>query len=511
MTQSEVADILRMYQSEYKVDKVVYNEKPVWPILRYYLALVLLIPKSSEKSPKVEEDTFLKPGSANFFKDLIQRLVKKLSFFEWPLLVIKGNMEVRKFRKSDSSVLFISPSFEPYPDKIEGKKYSRYLDPYFEICEKETRCAKVQLTDGRDTMDDEYIRTLKVNEQDLFKKIVIETKIKSRIKKNSAHSKFYKELHVLNEFSRRKNINFIFQTWLVNHLDEVEVYRKLFTKLIKGSSVKAIYFEAYYSPCLFGLVASCKELGVKTIDIQHGVVDINYLAWENVPAQLSFFLPDYYWVWSSSDLSLLNHKRIKPIVGGNMWMGKFVQKKVKNNIKNFNEPGDRPKRIMVSLQFGSGYMEYLTNLIKELLTTSGKSYQWFFRFHPLSGEAERQLFIETLEIFDNCNFDKLSALNLYEAFGEVDVHLVGSSAVALEGIQFSLPTIIVHPIGIDLFEKLIGRGVMCGSLEIETILDYIENFRPSKLPEEYRIETSEIVALRTIKTILNQTSATCAA
>ena len=92
-------------------------------------------------------------------------------------------------------------------------------------------------------------------------------------------------------------------------------------------------------------------------------------------------------------------------------------------------------------------------------------------------------------------------MQLYEAFKVVQSHIVISSAVALEGIQFNLQTIIVHDLGADLFKDLIFDNTMCFSKNPKEIINQIENFIPKQMKDEFTIQTSEEQALNQFELI----------
>jgi hypothetical protein len=309
----------------------------------------------------------------------------------------------------------------------------------------------------------------------------------------------------LNAFAKLNQIDYFFNNWLINHLDEVNDYECFFTHFLFKSNVKCVFIECYYSPCLFGLIAACKKLSIKTIDIQHGVVDVNYLGWKNINKEMELYLPQYYWAWSVSDFNTVKKENdvkinvLTPIIGGNMWMAKFINTKQINSIQNHK---NHKKNILVTLQFGAGFMDYMSDLIVELITLSKQDYYWMFRFHPINSEEEKIKFKKRLDNFANTDFEEINKMQLYEAFKVVQSHIVFSSAVALEGIQFNLQTIIVHDLGADLFKDLIFDNTMCFSKNPKEIINQIENFFPKQMKNDFKIQTSEEEALKQFELLI---------
>ena len=512
MTQSEVVNILNTFQEKFEVNKIEYRKKPVWPVLRYYLALVLLIPKV-DKVTKQDDGNELNTGNSNTLKiksNSFVKLAKIASVLKWPFLFFKVRKQIDEFLKLNANTLFVSPSFAPYPDNVEEKKYSRYIDPYFETFIKNSNAVKIQLTKPEQDFSNNFISTHQIREDFFLNKIKIEEDIKRIQSKKKDHQNFYIQLDALNKYAATNKIDYLFNTWLVDSLDEIAAYEILFKTLLGKSKVKQVFLVTYYSPCLFGLISACKKLKIKAIDIQHGVVDINYIGWNSIQKQTTHYLPDFYWVWSRSDFNFVKNQNsincLEPVLGGNMWMGKFINETSKsiNNLSGKISVGDYSKKIVVSLQYGEGFMNYMKNLMVSVIGKSSEKYLWMFRFHPLSSESEVSDFKEVFENYTDIDFEWATKSSLYEVFSVVDFHLVGSSAVALEGIQFNLPTIIVHELGADLFKDLIKQNTLCYALDANEILYQIENFKPTILNEEYQIKVSEQLAAESFESIILQ-------
>lgn len=503
MTQSEVITILNDFQLKFDVNNIKYNNKAVWPIIRYYMAYTLLKPKSNNIENETSNPNQVKSKTSFFDNSIFLKLYKLIALFEWPILYIKLHKQKNSFNKSTKKCLFVSPSYELYPDEIEEKKYSRYLDPYYELFQKKESVAKLQLLEDKQAISNYYIPVISLNQDVFFKKNKIEKRF---LKKNKLqHHNFEQYLVELNAFAKLNQIDYFFNNWLVNHLDEVNDYESFFTYFLFKSNVKCVFIECYYSPCLFGLIAACKKLSIKTIDLQHGVVDVNYLGWKNINKETELYLPQYYWTWSISDSNTVKKENdiksdvLTPIIGGNMWMAKFINTKQINSIQNHI---NHKKNILVTLQFGAGFMDYMSDLIVELITLSKQDYYWMFRFHPFSNEEERTKFKKRLANFTNTDFEEINKMPLYQAFKTAQSHLVISSAVALEGIQFNIPTIIVHDLGADLFKDLINDNTISFSKNPKEIINQIENFVPKQMKDEFKIQTSEEAAFQQFELLI---------
>ena len=498
MNQSEVIQILEKIQLEYDISSINYKNKNVWPILRYYFSRVLMNPNKGQD--KVElNDVPVQKQSLKINRSL--KFKNIFSVFKLPGLYKKIARQQKDFNKLNAEVVFLSPSFEPYPDLIDNKKYSRYLDPYFETFSKNKKVIKVQLVKMGQLTEDTFVPVHKINQDIYFLKINIKEKLNRFRKKVCTEKDIIDVLYKLNLYCKSNEINFVFNSWLIDHLDEVNQYDSFFYEILHGSKTKTVFFEGYYSPCLFGLISACKTLNIKTIDFQHGVVDINYLAWNGLYKSVSYYLPEYYWVWSKKNLNevVIHNKTffIIPIIGGNRWLGKFKELDNSLLMKKLtgNESVNYDKKILISLQY-SVFLDHMLSLVSKTIDLCSENYLWMFRIHPLSTNDEKLKVVDALEKYKNIEYEKTSSLNLYEVFKLADVHIVASSAVAIEGLQFNLPTIIIHEQGIDLFLDLIEHSIFVSALTPEKIIKNIQSFQSLEVSEEYKIETSEEQALK---------------
>jgi hypothetical protein len=496
MNQTEVATLLSKIQSELNLNQVVYKGNNVWPVLRYYLARVLMTP--IDQTEKVTQDHAVNVKKASSVSQRVSDI------FKIPLMTFKYKKQKDRIRAVNAEVIFISPAMEAYPDLVENKRYSRYLDPYYEVISKKYNSVKLQFQKKSGGKEDTFIPVSLLNEDFYIARKRLTEKLKNFTKKADDKRVFYALLEELNAFSKKNNIPFNFEQWLANDLDEVNEYKDLFKDLLKENKCRMVFFECYYSTCIFGLISACKELNIPTIDIQHGNVDINYLSWKNMNKEVIHYLPDYYWVWSENDRQLVEKSAVgslQPVLGGNMWLKRSISQlpdtKEILSVTTFNRYN---KRVLVSLQY-SYFLEYTVMMVKEAIQRCAEKYLWMIRFHPLNTEGEKIFTLKHLGHFINVEYEISSGENLYSILKIADAHIVASSAVAKEGLLFNIPTIIVHEQGCDLFKDLIDKKVFATANNADTLLEQIHYFRPLECATEYKIEISEKAALKTLENI----------
>src|SRR5262249_18009723 len=151
------------------------------------------------------------------------------------------------------------------------------------------------------------------------------------------------------------------------------------------------------------LVAACRQLGVLSVDLQHGVQGeshVAYGAWSVMPAQGWELLPDRFWVWSESEVAAIR-KWVPPgstrhlaFVGGNIWLDLWragnspLVRELDEPIRQLCARRARRPRILVTLQWGLDDNSYLLPLIDAMRALP--EFDWWLRLHPIMyGQLDR--------------------------------------------------------------------------------------------------------------------------
>jgi hypothetical protein len=265
-----------------------------------------------------------------------------------------------------------------------------------------------------------------------------------------------------------------------------------------------------------GLISACKELGITTIDVQHGKQGKYhgfYTHWTKIPGEGYAFMPDIFWVWGQESKDNINREQPagcthhRAIVGGNRWFAKWAngdgfspaddEKGFYDSLKRYN------KVVLFTLQ---PIEEPVPKFILEAMRKAPKEWIWLLRLHPVrieqKGGIEAMLRENGIENFDVANATSSSLFSLME---HVDHHLTAWSTVCYEALPFNVPTTIVHKTGLDLYSDYIKRGIFTYAVESETLIEAIDrDYTPEELSEEVPyIETDINKANEALDSIFN--------
>lgn len=236
------------------------------------------------------------------------------------------------------------------------------------------------------------------------------------------------------------------------------LFKRFFEHLLKRIKPRQVFSFCYYSKEAFGLTMAAKALNIPVIEVQHGsqgAAHPMYAAYHGAAAQRYELLPDILWVWSTAEEEYIrqwadNSGGPMIIRGGNPWLAYYktrITPKKQGDIS-------RPKRVLISLQEPHYFHE---SFLPEMLQQSPPGIEWWLRVHPLYAELKEEL----KTIFTdhpNIIIAGIAQQNLYEQFAEVDFNITAFSTTCLEGLEFGVPSIIIHPNGMAYFSHHLQQG-----------------------------------------------------
>ncbi len=241
-------------------------------------------------------------------------------------------------------------------------------------------------------------------------------------------------------------------------IKQIVFYKKMFTKLYTKTKPIAIFELCYYSLQVYGANLAAKQLKIKTVEMQHGGqgrYHIAYSGYSKIPQKGYNLLPDVFWVWNTlSALQLTNMvkaSRHQVVKGGNPWIN------AKKAYAPMHIETNKRAYILITLQPNYDLPNYLLKAIKE----TEDIYLWGIRFHPRQTVREKGNILSTIEV--NCPpnaFDVKWAneLSISDLLKQSALHISRYSGSIEEAADLGVFSIIIDPIGIDMYDSLIAEG-----------------------------------------------------
>lgn len=270
---------------------------------------------------------------------------------------------------------------------------------------------------------------------------------------------------------------------VAGHITLVTEMANIFERKLRKICPKVVASVCWYSNRTMALTLAARRLGIKTVELQHGVQGRGHFAysgWQKFPPKGYEVMPDIFWCWgraSVADLMAYNsalQSTAQLLIGGNPWLNKWRPKDI---FSRHSDPGS--KNILITLQ------HEVSGILLDAIRKSPQVWTWVIRFHPIRSikdrDADCALFAATGH--PGVKIARENDSLLYELFQKSDVHITESSTCALEAMAFGVGTIVVTDtaygqIGKFYFRSYIDRGVMCAADTAEELLAKVHSMTP---------------------------------
>ena len=501
MDHKKTVETIVKIEAGFDVNSITYKEIMVWPIIRHSIVCCLLNPSIKHVVAPVKEkrtgliDSYKKKKELKRAKEENREQLQKLASL------------------GQRDILFFTRDVE-HEKNSEGRYYNRFIDPMAELVKDTYSYMKFELSSpaGRDKSPRSTETELVKQDYYLLKKRLDEAQSGvngAKIEGFEALKNFVRDLTGTVELD---------EPYLTAMLETTLAYRDFFSEILSVSRPKALFLVCYYYHIAMGLISACKELGITSIDVQHGKQG-KYCGfnthWTKIPDEGYAFIPDFFWVWGKESQDNINSEQgagythHRAIVGGNRWFAKWANGEGFSPADNEKEFYDSLKRYNKVVLFTLQPLEEpVPQFTLEAMREAPKDWIWLLRLHPVridqKEEIEKMLRENGIDNFDVANATSSSLFSLME---HVDHHLTAWSTVCYEALPFNVPTTIVHKTGFDLYSDYIKRGIFTYAVDSKTLIKAIEKeYKPEELlePAPY-IETDINTANEALDSIFNTT------
>ena len=280
-----------------------------------------------------------------------------------------------------------------------------------------------------------------------------------------------------NEFSLRKGIKSI-----VNEFDSISKYdlfiaykdyikHYLFYKntLSKYKNLKKIFVTGYYGSHNMALISVANSLGIETIDIQHGAVakeHVAYGSWNYLTTDVMKLIPSTFYVFSNKEDVILNETfggRCNVKVVGNLMFEEWKSNSLREDNKNI---------ILFTLQNivieDNNFILYFFKYIEQ----NHNNLNIIFRLHPRHSHIKNEIDIVLKKGEINYSWDINS--EVYDTLAKTILHITYFSSVVEDSLNLNIPSFILSKQGEKYFSNHIkeSRDIFY----IDNIDDAIINF-----------------------------------
>ena len=222
------------------------------------------------------------------------------------------------------------------------------------------------------------------------------------------------------------------------------------------------FVYAYYTHEGFAFCQACHELGITTVDVQHGGqgdLHFAYHEWSQHPPGGYGLLPRVFWTWSEREATTIrgwaarSAGAYRALPAGNLLLRRYAAgDRLDDHDAQLSaraRPGERQVVVALGLE--------PTEDVLELIESAPPGIRWWIRFHPR--------FTESLERVQrrfagrgDVEVELPTRASLYGLLSVADVVLTEGSGVTLEARDRGVPVILTDAQLAQHFEDLLAEG-----------------------------------------------------
>lgn len=236
---------------------------------------------------------------------------------------------------------------------------------------------------------------------------------------------------------------------------------------------------------------ACRELGIPSIEIQHGVQGAMhpiYASWSAVPPEGFATRPRAWWCWDAESAAVIMEwaesapQAHTAIVGGDPWremwlsVGNEEARRTLADVRAHVAAAGGEHHILVTL---SSIHEVLPESVLEVVRRSPSDWRWWFRMHPVNQAARRPETVNTLASVgqEETRMQWATEVPLHALLQFMDCHVtVGFSTVVQDAAAVGVPSIGCSLAGADFYAAEVGRGIMRIALTADELTEGLEAF-----------------------------------
>lgn len=268
---------------------------------------------------------------------------------------------------------------------------------------------------------------------------------------------------VRKEILSRFGVDFDIESHTLRILEERKARIPLYRRLLKKIQPKVVVLAQGY--LWEDMIEACKELGIKTVELQHGLIYPMHVAYSfQGDSKKKETFADYLLVWGNYWKSSVEYPiPIDRVVNVGF---PYIESK-----KDSHTNVGRKRQALFISQGDIG--DVLSKFAVALSNSPDLDFDILYKFHPLeqSGWKERYPWLAASRV----HIVDTEEVTLHELFIECMVQVGVCSTALVEGLAFGLPTYILEAKCAELMQPYIDRGVMKKIASPDELIEDIRN------------------------------------
>lgn len=424
---------LEAIEDQFPVTEWMVNGIHIWPILKNLIFFKEIYPHQGAAGAQAPLSSFLKLNG--LYKKGFQTLQKLMKLrLKQADFVFSGGYIHRVWNEQ----VYINRYFDPMIAYLESKNRSTLGLEYLE--QKETPIG--------------FVRIEHLNVFFYMNSINLDA-----LSKDECFVRFLELVSDSFSFGKGEILEILKKT-----LVSVMSWKRFYLYIFKRVKPKYSFGLCYYNNAMYGMILAAKEMGITSVDMQHGTQGKYHAAYQftKVPENGYNCLPNEFWCWEEESFaSILNNpigKYHKPVISGNPWVT-FLSEKGSENNQFF--PKDKPLILFTHQPLKPVLDDYLLETIQK----TKNQYCWWIRLHPTISEKDQREIYDLLKKYNvenDVEVDIATQLPLPIILKYTSLHLSKYSGAIIEAMLTGTITIVLEGIGVKTFQSIIAQGKAVG-------------------------------------------------
>lgn len=234
--------------------------------------------------------------------------------------------------------------------------------------------------------------------------------------------------------------------------------RDYYVELLKRINPRFVLLNGFHYQA--PLISAAHHLGIRTIDIQHGIqVGYNplYNNWEEMPPEGYQAVTDHFFVWGQKEAESIKKvfrgAKHSPIVTGYPWLARQLELTPPLEDQYKEKFSQYKTKVLLILQSQS----VVPDIYKELIRLSPPDFLWIVRHHPKGNRFALDDFGATQH--DNVLLDPyFDRIVLAQLFEHTDIAVSEGSTVAIEADYAGLYNFVFGDKGYENYTQEVDNG-----------------------------------------------------
>jgi hypothetical protein len=448
----DIKEYILTIEQRFPVNSWTANGIHLWPFIRIRLFFFLI--DKLERQIKMNDKTDLINSSVQKSKEK-----KEITIFERISISISYRISYAKIVSRyvkwyltlpSKKYLFIGA--DNYRVNYKNKRFNKYFDVL--IDKYNIKSDSMYFEMDKDEIKNIYHSDIVKNYHNPFKGFLYLQKIENINFEWEGYDSFLEFLcsdNVTINFGKEYSVTKL-ESWFSFFWLRILFFKKV---LLRINPKKVLILCYYWGDDSYALTIAANQLGIETIEMQHGPqteIHLSYGNWSVVPNEGYDFLPRTYWNWDHYSQSIFNNwisnnPIYKALVVGNPWVDFWKGKQDDYKFSNYILYSLQPNPLSIEQLFPKVLIEFIKK----------SQYKWFLRLHPR--QLDQKFIIEDYlmknDIFHLVNIEDATNDPLPQLLANALIHFTHFSGSTIESQFFNVFTVLINRIGIHSFPDLI--------------------------------------------------------